>query len=514
MILSTSTATGSSSGSSPCSRESSMICCTSRASRSLSVCIRPANRCTASGSSAASITASESSLIAPTGVLSSWLTLATKSRRIDSTRRSRVRSSTRASTSWELSGATRAVTWRGGSPGRCMSSSVSRIWPSRRTCRTRSASSRSVISWPRTSPIAMAGAEAFSTVSLGVHDEGAAAQHREHGGHTRRQGRLGHLGGMHLSLADPEGEDGTTTEHCSEQREEKGLDESGSRHRSYAGFHRGFGLSALVLPALFTPGSRNDANTSPARSRFGVMRDAYTDQLDSIRDDLVMMARLVREAVVRGDGSPARGRRPARRAVISNDARIDALREKLEEHSFELLSLQNPVAGDLRMLVASLRMVSEFERMGDLAVHIAKIARLRVPDVAVPDQVVPMIARMAAVAEVMIGKVEHIIAELRRRRREGARGGRPGDGPACAATPSASCSARTGSTASSRPSTSPCSAATTSGSPTTPSRSPAAWSSWSPASTRSTPDGARRSDVQKVQIHSHERGLDDFCTSG
>jgi phosphate transport system protein len=48
--------------------------------------------------------------------------------------------------------------------------------------------------------------------------------------------------------------------------------------------------------------------------------------------------------------------------------------------------------------------------MGDLAVHIAKIARLRVPDVAVPDQVVPMIARMAAVAEVMIGKVEHIIA--------------------------------------------------------------------------------------------------------
>ena len=109
-ILSTSTAIGSSSGSSPCSRESSMTCCTSRESRSLSMCIRPAKRCTASGSSAASITASESSWMAPTGVFSSWLTLATKSRRIDSTRRSRVRSSTRASTSCELSGATRAVT--------------------------------------------------------------------------------------------------------------------------------------------------------------------------------------------------------------------------------------------------------------------------------------------------------------------------------------------------------------------------------------------------------------------
>ncbi|MDQ6935829.1 MAG: phosphate transport system regulatory protein PhoU, partial [Actinomycetota bacterium] len=67
-------------------------------------------------------------------------------------------------------------------------------------------------------------------------------------------------------------------------------------------------------------------------------------------------------------------------------------------------------AGDLRMLVASLRMVSEFERMGDLSVHVAKIARLRVPEIAVPEQIVPTIARMAAVAEVMVGKVEYIIA--------------------------------------------------------------------------------------------------------
>jgi len=140
------------------------------------------------------------------------------------------------------------------------------------------------------------------------------------------------------------------------------------------------------------------------------MRDAYSDQLDSIRDDLVTMARLVREAVSEGTASLLEGDAARAEKVISNDAQIDDLRIKLEEHSFELLSLQNPVAGDLRMLVASLRMVSEFERMGDLAVHIAKIARLRVPDIAVPDQVVPMIARMAAVAEVMIGKVEHIIA--------------------------------------------------------------------------------------------------------
>jgi phosphate transport system protein len=84
--------------------------------------------------------------------------------------------------------------------------------------------------------------------------------------------------------------------------------------------------------------------------------------------------------------------------------------QKLEDQSFEVLSLQNPVAGDLRMLVSSLRMVSEFERMGDLAVHIAKIARLRTPEPAVPDELVPIISRMAAVAEVMVAKVEYVIA--------------------------------------------------------------------------------------------------------
>jgi phosphate transport system protein len=139
------------------------------------------------------------------------------------------------------------------------------------------------------------------------------------------------------------------------------------------------------------------------------MRDAYTDRLDAVRDDLVRMAQLVRTAVGRATTALLEGDGAIAEEVISADAEIDALREKVEKDSFELLSLQNPVAGDLRMLVASLRMVSEFERMGDLAVHVAKVARLRVPDVAVPADLVPTIARMAAVAEVMVGRTGHVI---------------------------------------------------------------------------------------------------------
>jgi phosphate transport system protein len=56
-------------------------------------------------------------------------------------------------------------------------------------------------------------------------------------------------------------------------------------------------------------------------------------------------------------------------------------------------------------------MVSELERMGDLSVHVAKIARLRVPDVAVPDQVRPVVERMAEVAEDMVRRVRAVIID-------------------------------------------------------------------------------------------------------
>ncbi len=54
-------------------------------------------------------------------------------------------------------------------------------------------------------------------------------------------------------------------------------------------------------------------------------------------------------------------------------------------------------------------MVSELERMGDLSVHVAKIARLRVPQSAVPDQFRPIMVQMAEVAQDMVARVSQII---------------------------------------------------------------------------------------------------------
>ena len=119
------------------------------------------------------------------------------------------------------------------------------------------------------------------------------------------------------------------------------------------------------------------------------MRDAYTDQLDAIFDDLAGISRRVQTAVGEATEALMTGNSSIAEKVISQDADIDRAREKVEDSCFALLSLQQPVAGDLRTVVAALRMVAELERMGDLSVHVAKIARLRVPDVAVPEEVRP-----------------------------------------------------------------------------------------------------------------------------
>ena len=140
------------------------------------------------------------------------------------------------------------------------------------------------------------------------------------------------------------------------------------------------------------------------------MREAFADELDSTFADLAAMCRKVEEAVTRATKALTTGDSAIAEAVISGDAEIDAMREAIENESFELLSLQAPVAGDLRLVVAALRMVSELERMGDLSVHVAKIARLRVPDLAVPAEIRPTMERMAQVAEDVVGRVSDIIS--------------------------------------------------------------------------------------------------------
>src|SRR3954466_1788631 len=139
------------------------------------------------------------------------------------------------------------------------------------------------------------------------------------------------------------------------------------------------------------------------------MRELFHDQLESIFDELAAICSQVEESVSRATEALLSGNAEIAEQVISADAAIDTARERVEDTAFSLLSLQAPVAGDLRVVVSALRMVTELERMGDLSVHVAKIARLRVPNIAVPAEIRPTISRMAEVAEDMVRRVHAVI---------------------------------------------------------------------------------------------------------
>lgn len=141
------------------------------------------------------------------------------------------------------------------------------------------------------------------------------------------------------------------------------------------------------------------------------MREAFHDQLDAIFTDLSEICGHVEVAVRDASKALLSGDVHMAEQVISGDDVIDAGRERVEDNAFALLSLQQPVAGDLRTIVSALRMVTELERMGDLSVHVAKIARLRVPHVAVPEDLRPTMERMAEVAEDMVRRVRAIISD-------------------------------------------------------------------------------------------------------
>ena len=141
------------------------------------------------------------------------------------------------------------------------------------------------------------------------------------------------------------------------------------------------------------------------------MRSAYYDQLDLIVDELVSMTHLVQQSVVQATQALLAADARVADQVVAEDAAVDDSRDRIEDQVFELLALQQPVASDLRMLIAASRMVSDLERMGDLSVHVAKVARLRAPEHAVPTEMIPTMTRMAEVAVAMVGGAARVIRD-------------------------------------------------------------------------------------------------------
>jgi phosphate transport system protein len=140
------------------------------------------------------------------------------------------------------------------------------------------------------------------------------------------------------------------------------------------------------------------------------MRNAYHESLDAITNELVSMSRLVASMMQRASTALINADRERAEEVIDADLEIDSINQEVELAATELIALQQPVAGDLRMVVAAMRISTTLERMGDLAQHVAKTARMRYPDRAVPDNVLEQFTEMAMVAERMGTKMGVVLA--------------------------------------------------------------------------------------------------------
>lgn len=132
------------------------------------------------------------------------------------------------------------------------------------------------------------------------------------------------------------------------------------------------------------------------------MRDAFHEDLDKISDQLVTMTTMVATALERATAALLEGDRTVAESVIAADDDIDTLRREIDDLAVDLLARQQPVATDLRMVVTAMHMSSDIERMGDLARHIAKVARMAAPNLAIPDDMRPIIAEMAAVGQRLV----------------------------------------------------------------------------------------------------------------
>jgi phosphate transport system protein len=140
------------------------------------------------------------------------------------------------------------------------------------------------------------------------------------------------------------------------------------------------------------------------------MREQFEGELKKLTDQMIEMTRIVGSAIARATTALMDADLALAESVIESDRALDVLQADLEEKAQVVLIRQQPVATDLRVVITALRMSSDLERMGDLAVHIAKVARMRYPNSAIPPELRGTIVQMGEVAERIVEKTGSLIA--------------------------------------------------------------------------------------------------------
>jgi phosphate transport system protein len=105
-------------------------------------------------------------------------------------------------------------------------------------------------------------------------------------------------------------------------------------------------------------------------------RETYQLELQDLQDQMMLLGQHVDQAVERAIDTLVRLDAALAREVIDDDAAINRKRFQIEEQSINLIATQQPVASDLRLIVAIISNIVDLERIGDYAVGISKVTLL------------------------------------------------------------------------------------------------------------------------------------------
>ena len=140
------------------------------------------------------------------------------------------------------------------------------------------------------------------------------------------------------------------------------------------------------------------------------MRTVFHERLNEVVEQLVSMSGQVADMVGEATAALLAADLTRAEATVSADDAVNAAQDAADETIIDLMTRQGPVATDMRSLVAALRITTDLERMGDLAAHIAKVARRRYPDRAVPDDLVETVAGLGSRCQTVAEKTGLLLA--------------------------------------------------------------------------------------------------------
>ena len=141
-----------------------------------------------------------------------------------------------------------------------------------------------------------------------------------------------------------------------------------------------------------------------------LIRSVFQDELDNVSQSLVDLTAMVSTSMSKATTAILSCDLKLAEEVIATDVKIDDYQHDNDSRIIDIIARQQPVASDLRALVTALRMGSDLERMGDLSHHVAKVARLRHPNAAVPPELVAIIQAMGVAAVAITEKTGVVIA--------------------------------------------------------------------------------------------------------